>query len=156
VHLLNEEGVPCSPINTIDKLFDHPQLKARNMIVQVQGKAGKPFRTAGNPIKLTGRRDIDSQVPCSAPSLGQHREAILDELMTRHGAYHLPESDHHKNGGQPVEIDSAQIVENGGAQKARPARKSSSTAAKTRGAASDASSSSDASSHSTATSCDAQ
>lgn len=90
VDLLNEEGVPCSPINTIDKLFDHPQLKARNMIVQVQGKAGKPFKTAGNPIKLTGREDFDSGVPMSAPGLGQHREAILTELMARHGSYHLP------------------------------------------------------------------
>ncbi|MBE2169928.1 MULTISPECIES: CaiB/BaiF CoA transferase family protein [unclassified Cobetia] len=160
VDLLNEEGVPCSPINTIDKLFDHPQLKARNMIVQVQGKAGKPFRTAGNPIKLTGRRDIDSQVPCSAPGLGQHREAILDELMARHGAYHLPESDRQKHGGQPVENGSEQSgdqsSENGSAEKARPARKSSSSDAKTRGAVPDAASSSDASSPSTATSCDTQ
>ena len=90
VDLLNEEGVPCSPINTIDKLFDHPQLKARNMIVQVQGKAGKPFRTAGNPIKLTGREDFDCNLPSEAPGLGQHREAILAELMARHGSYHLP------------------------------------------------------------------
>lgn len=90
VDLLNEEGVPCSPINTIDKLFDHPQLKARNMIVPVQGQAGKPFRTAGNPIKLTGREDFDTETPSSAPGLGQHREAILAELMARHGAYHPP------------------------------------------------------------------
>lgn len=92
VELLNEEGVPCSPINTIDKLFDHPQLSARNMIVQVQGQAGKPFKTAGNPIKLTGREDFDTDIPSSAPGLGQHREAILAELMARHGSYHHPSS----------------------------------------------------------------
>lgn len=90
VDLLNEEGVPCSPINTIDKLLDHPQLKARNMIVQVQGSAGKPFRTAGNPIKMTGRVDLGSDTPLVAPGLGQHRQAILDELMARHGSYCLP------------------------------------------------------------------
>ncbi len=89
VDLLNEEGVPCAPINTIDKLFDHPQLKARNMIVNVQGQAGKPFKTAGNPIKLTGREDLDAKVPSSAPGLGQHREAILDELMSHRGSYNL-------------------------------------------------------------------
>ncbi|MCX2524626.1 CaiB/BaiF CoA transferase family protein [Larsenimonas rhizosphaerae] len=90
VDLLNEEGVPCSPINTIDKLFDHPQLQARNMIVQVEGSAGKPFRTAGNPIKMTGREDFDRHVPSRAPGLGQHREAILAELMARKRSYHLP------------------------------------------------------------------
>ncbi|WP_077048500.1 CaiB/BaiF CoA-transferase family protein, partial [Pseudomonas sp. KK4] len=37
IERLNEAGVPCSPINTIDKLFEHPQLAARNMIIQVAG-----------------------------------------------------------------------------------------------------------------------
>ena len=90
IDALNEEGVPCAPINTIDKLFEHPQLKARNMIVQVQGEAEKPFKTAGNPIKMTGRVEIDTEIPVNAPGLGQHREAILAELMSDHGSYDLP------------------------------------------------------------------
>lgn len=90
IDALNEEGVPCSPINTIDKLFEHPQLKARNMIVQVQGEAAKPFKTAGNPIKMTGRVEIDTEIPLNAPGLGQHREAILAELMSDKGSYDLP------------------------------------------------------------------
>ncbi|MDE0540088.1 MAG: CoA transferase [Rhodospirillales bacterium] len=93
IDALNDEGVPCAPINTIDKLFDHPQLKARNMIVRVQGEAAKPFKTAGNPIKMTGRVEIDTETPMNAPGLGQHREAILAELMSDDGSYDLPSQD---------------------------------------------------------------
>jgi CoA:oxalate CoA-transferase len=84
---LNEAGVPCSPINTIDKLFDHPQLKARNMIVKVRGQGRRHIRTAGNPIRLTGYADNDVDNPAVSPGLDQHREDILNELMATHGAY---------------------------------------------------------------------
>lgn len=92
IDALNEVGVPCAPINTIDKLLDHPQLLARDMIVKVQGRNGKPFKTAGNPIKLTGHEEIDVHKPMNAPGLGQHREALLAELMSENGSYDLPGS----------------------------------------------------------------
>ena len=84
---LNEAGVPCSPINTIDKLFDHPQLKARNMIVKVKGEGQRHIRTGGNPIRLTGYAENDADMPTISPGLNQHREAILSELMAKRGAY---------------------------------------------------------------------
>ena len=93
IDALNEEGVPCAPINTIDKILGHPQLLSRDMIVQVQGKERRPFKTAGNPIKMTGREDLDPKTPISAPGLGQHTESILAELMSHHAAYDLPELD---------------------------------------------------------------
>jgi len=93
IDALNEEGVPCAPINEIDKILDHPQLLSRDMIIQVQGKAAKPFRTAGNPIKMTGVEDLDPNVPISAPGLGQHTESIIEEIMSRHNAYDLPSMD---------------------------------------------------------------
>ncbi|MEM8837223.1 MAG: CoA transferase [Pseudomonadota bacterium] len=85
--VLNEVGVPCAPINTIDKVLDHPQLAARDMIVQVQGEHTKPFKTAGNPIKMEGHEEIDVTTPLRAPGLSQHREAILEELMGSEKSY---------------------------------------------------------------------
>ncbi|MET3918533.1 CoA:oxalate CoA-transferase [Variovorax sp. OAS795] len=84
---LNEAGVPCAPINTIDKLFDHPQLLARHMIVKVEGQARRAVRTAGNPIKLGAFADIDVNTPLRAPGLDEHRERILAELMSPTGDY---------------------------------------------------------------------
>lgn len=85
--VLNEVGVPCAPINTIDKVLDHPQLAARDMIIQVQGEHTKPFKTAGNPIKMDGHEEIDTSTPLRAPGLSQHREAILEELMGAEKSY---------------------------------------------------------------------
>ncbi|WP_257294723.1 CaiB/BaiF CoA-transferase family protein [Endozoicomonas sp. YOMI1] len=98
IDALNEEGVPCAPINTIDKLFSNPQLLARDMIIKVQGEHDRPVRTAGNPIKLSNMTEFDPEKPIKAPMLNQHREAILDELMASHGAYDVVKGqndDHH-------------------------------------------------------------
>lgn len=87
IDALNEEGVPCAPINTIDKLFDHPQLLSRNMIIKVQGETDRPVRTAGNPVKMNNLTEVDPEVPIRSPALNEHREAILEELMSKTGAY---------------------------------------------------------------------
>jgi CoA:oxalate CoA-transferase len=86
IEQLNAAGVPCAPINSIDKLFDHPQLLARQMIIQVEGRNGRPVRTAGNPIKVAGVPEIDVRTPIPAPALDQHRQRILAELS---GPAHL-------------------------------------------------------------------
>ena len=88
---LNDAGVPCAPINTIDKLFDHPQLAAREMIIKVKGKGSREVRTAGNPIRMTGFAQPDHSKAIPAPALDEHREAILAEVMLSCGAY-LPSS----------------------------------------------------------------
>lgn len=88
IDLLNKEGVPCSPINTIDKLFDHPQLLARDMIIKVKsGDDGSALRTAGNPIRISGYRGNNVTDPVVAPKLNQNREAILHEFMAANEAY---------------------------------------------------------------------
>ena len=105
IDALNEVGVPCAPINTIDKLFDHPQLLSRDMIVQVEGPSKVPLRTAGNPIKMHGHEEIDVNTPLYAPGLGEHRERILAELLGNHGAYDLPAD---KQSGTPKDISKNQ------------------------------------------------
>ena len=85
---LNAAGVPCSPINTIDKLFDHPQLMARDMIIKVKsGETGRPVRTAGSPIRMSGYKGNNIVDPIAAPTLNQHREAILHEFMAPRDSY---------------------------------------------------------------------
>lgn len=87
IGLLDEAGVPCAPINTIDRLLTHKQLLARNMIVKVQGSAERTVRTAGNPVKLSAYPDHDPATVLRAPALNQHREAILAALMADSAAY---------------------------------------------------------------------
>jgi len=57
------------------------------MIIKVEGQSNKPFRTAGNPIKMNAYQDIDTTTSTKAPALNQHREAILAEVMADAEAY---------------------------------------------------------------------
>lgn len=76
--MLDRVGVPCGPINTIDKVLGDPQVVARNMVVTAEDPAIGPLVMAGNPIKLSGFADPSTRVP--APRLDQDRAAILAEI----------------------------------------------------------------------------
>jgi CoA:oxalate CoA-transferase len=78
--LLQEEGVPCAPINDIAAVMCDPQVLARNMIVTADDPALGAVRMQGNPIKLSAHADPCSRPP--APDLDADRAAILDELLT--------------------------------------------------------------------------
>lgn len=76
--LLDECGVPMSPIYSIKDIFEDPQYKARENIVEVDHpRLGK--------IKIPGVVPKFSKTPGSirqiAPDLGEHNEEILKELL---------------------------------------------------------------------------
>jgi crotonobetainyl-CoA:carnitine CoA-transferase CaiB-like acyl-CoA transferase len=63
------------PVNDLGEAFDDPQVRARDMVTEVQTPLG-PMRAVGNPLKLMG----DSGLPMgAAPELGEHTEAVLLE-----------------------------------------------------------------------------
>ena len=77
--LLNKQGVPCSPINTIDKVFEDPQVIARNMLIEVDQPGVGKLKVAGNPIKLS---DMSEEIPKDpAPYIGEHTKDILAGLL---------------------------------------------------------------------------
>jgi CoA:oxalate CoA-transferase len=79
--LLVQEGIPCGPINTIDKLFEDPQIKARNMLVEVEQPNIGKIKVAGNPVKLSSVRPEDELPKSPAPAIGEHTHEILVELL---------------------------------------------------------------------------
>jgi CoA:oxalate CoA-transferase len=50
--VLEKAGVPCCPIQTVAEAVEHPQVQARNMIVDAGG-----LRVPGNPIKMSAFSD---------------------------------------------------------------------------------------------------
>ena len=76
---LNKNGVPCSAINTVDKLFTDPQVEARKMLVEVEQPGVGKIKVAGNPIKLSG---LEEEIPKDpAPQIGEHNELILKKYL---------------------------------------------------------------------------
>jgi CoA:oxalate CoA-transferase len=73
VALLEAAGVPCALVQTVADAVEHPQTKARNMVVQSGG-----LRMAGNPVKLAGFADPPTRAP--APELDADGERIRREF----------------------------------------------------------------------------
>ena len=74
--VLEEAGVPCSPINRVDDVLADPQVAARNMVIRAVDPVAGEVKMAGNPIKLSAYPDPAERPP--APELDQHRRAIVD------------------------------------------------------------------------------
>jgi len=71
-------GLPCGPLNDIPRAAEHPQVKAREMLVDVEHPDGFSLRIADTPMKL-GRTPGGIQGP--APALGEHTDDVLSRLL---------------------------------------------------------------------------
>lgn len=75
--LLNEAGIPCGPIYTVDQIFEDPQVLARDMLVELDHpKCGK-IQVTGAPVKLS---ETPAAIKTHPPMLGEHNSEILQEL----------------------------------------------------------------------------
>ncbi len=75
---LNEVGVPCGPICTIDQIFDNPQIQARQMKIELSHAQLEKVEGVANPIKLSATPLQYNQAP---PMLGQHTRAVLQDWL---------------------------------------------------------------------------
>lgn len=77
---LREAGIPFAPVNTIPEVFELPQVRAREMRVDLPHGSGTAAPGPANPIRL-------SRTPVSytraAPLLGEHTEEVLVSLLGR-------------------------------------------------------------------------
>ncbi|WP_247490556.1 MULTISPECIES: CoA transferase [unclassified Bradyrhizobium] len=74
---LNEVGIPCSPINTLAQLLDHPHTKADKLIMQYDHPAAGRLNCVGHPVTFVGEERAPGLPP---PTLGQHTDDVLMEM----------------------------------------------------------------------------
>jgi crotonobetainyl-CoA:carnitine CoA-transferase CaiB-like acyl-CoA transferase len=77
IALLEAAHVPCGPINTIDKVFDDPQVVARGMRHDMTRADGTTLPLVANPIKMSVTPPLPRQAP---PSLGADTDSYLVSL----------------------------------------------------------------------------
>lgn len=75
---LSEVGIPCGPINTIDQVASHPQVLARDMVVEVPHPRLGKVKIINTPIKLSRTR---ARIERTSPDLGQDTRQVLTELL---------------------------------------------------------------------------
>ena len=74
---LSAQGVPCTSVNSIDKVVADPQVAAREMIAEVEHPTIGRLRMAGLPIKLSANPGSVNTPP---PLLGEHSRQVLAGL----------------------------------------------------------------------------
>lgn len=71
-------GIPSGPVNDLPEAFEEAQVKARNMIVEVDYPESERVRMPGNPVKLS---DTYSDSFSPSPQLGEHNQSIFGDLL---------------------------------------------------------------------------
>jgi crotonobetainyl-CoA:carnitine CoA-transferase CaiB-like acyl-CoA transferase len=74
--VLDAAGVPAGPVNSIGEALEHPQARARGMVVDLVHPDAGPTRAIGCPVHLSGAA---SQAARPAPRLGEHTREVLRE-----------------------------------------------------------------------------
>lgn len=73
-------GVPCGPIQSIDQVFAHPQVKHRKIWQTIPHPVAGSSPTTASPMRFS---DTPVQYRRHAPMLGEHTQEILKELLGR-------------------------------------------------------------------------
>jgi crotonobetainyl-CoA:carnitine CoA-transferase CaiB-like acyl-CoA transferase len=75
---LERAGVPTGPINTLDQVYDNPQVKAREMWRELPHPSAGTAPIAASPLKFSA---TPVRYDRPAPMLGQHTEQILRDRL---------------------------------------------------------------------------
>jgi crotonobetainyl-CoA:carnitine CoA-transferase CaiB-like acyl-CoA transferase len=71
-------SVPSGPINSIDQVFDNPQVKARGIELLLTREDGTKVPSVANPIVFSNTK---SSCTSASPTLGQSTQHILTGLL---------------------------------------------------------------------------
>ncbi|WP_066318875.1 CaiB/BaiF CoA-transferase family protein [Bacillus sp. FJAT-29814] len=76
IEVFSEKNIPCGPIHTMDRVFEHPQVLARDMVVHVNHPEAGRVKLVGSPIKLSRTK---AKIERHPPIAGEHTSEILQQ-----------------------------------------------------------------------------
>lgn len=76
--LLLGRGIPVGAINDVGQVVEHPQVKARGSLVDVEHPRLGTVRVAGPAVRLSA---TPASVRSASPLLGQHTREVLSEVL---------------------------------------------------------------------------
>lgn len=75
---LEAAGVPAGPINTIEQVYQDPQVLARGLRLEVPHTSAGTLPTVASPLRLS---DSPVQYRRAAPLLGEHTAEVLQQYL---------------------------------------------------------------------------
>ena len=78
VRILATAGVPAAPVNNVAEMVADPQVKAREMFVELDHPTYGPLKTTGTPLKLS---ETPGRIRWLAPRPGEHNEEVFVGLL---------------------------------------------------------------------------
>lgn len=72
-----EAGIPNAPVLTVPEVMTHPQILARDMMVELEDPGIGKYLAIGNPMKLS---KTPAAIEKGAPLMGQDTDNVLKEL----------------------------------------------------------------------------
>jgi len=76
--VLDAVKVPCGPIMNVAQVAVDPQVKARDMIVELMHPLAGKLLVPGTPIKFS---ETPAAISCPAPELGEHTAEVFGDLL---------------------------------------------------------------------------
>ena len=80
IDLLEAVTVPCGPINNMKEVFEDPQVRHRKLRVDLPHPLGGVAPVVASPLRLS---ETPVEYHRAPPTLGQHNEEILKDLLGR-------------------------------------------------------------------------
>lgn len=77
IEQLSAQAVPCAPINDMKQVFDDPQVRHRDLALQVMHGSGVRVPTLRSPLRLP-TSPVAHRAP---PMLGEHSDEVLSSLL---------------------------------------------------------------------------
>jgi crotonobetainyl-CoA:carnitine CoA-transferase CaiB-like acyl-CoA transferase len=74
---LREAGIPCGPVNTLEKIVSNPQLLHRDMLIEMDHPTAGRIKIVGIPVKLS---ESPGKIKSPPPLVGEQTEEILRGL----------------------------------------------------------------------------
>ena len=78
--IFEKAGIRYSPVNNMKQICEDPQIKFRDMLVEIDQQQIGKMKIAGSPLRLS---ETPGKVYRGAPALGEHTEEILATLLKK-------------------------------------------------------------------------
>lgn len=78
LHELEQAGIPAGPINTLEQVFENPQVRARELALKLPHPTAGTAPSVASPLRLS---DTPVQYLRASPLLGEHTYEVLERIL---------------------------------------------------------------------------